>query len=252
MAVRLQGSSRRRSAAPLPVREALTRLDAAQKPGVGVPAYTRWVNRRLARLATALAQRMGTSPNSLSVLSFLLACTGAATLVLLGPGSPVLGGTLAAALLAAGYVLDSADGQLARLTDRQSVAGEWLDHTLDSVRLPMVHLGVAWAAVLVDRPFLAVGAGLFAVTASGHFFSQNLGGLLRDARSAPRQQAARTQSWLLLPTDPGLLYWLLALWGWVEAFVVAYGALLACNLVHGGAAATRRWRELTTITKEDP
>lgn len=27
----------------------LRSLEAAQKPGIGVPAYTRWVNRRVAR-----------------------------------------------------------------------------------------------------------------------------------------------------------------------------------------------------------
>ncbi len=232
------------------VREALARIGSAQKPGRGVPAYTRWVNRRLARLATACAQWIGLSPNTLSFSSFLVSCAGVALLVALGPRSPVLAGVLAAAVLALGYVLDSADGQLARLTGRQSVAGEWLDHTLDAIRMPAVHLGVAWAAVGADRPALAVVAGAFAVTSSAHFFSQNLGGALRDTSAAPRQNPAQLQSWLLLPTDPGILYWLLALWGWTDAFAVAYGGLLACNAVHAGAAATRRWRELSTIREQ--
>lgn len=235
---------------PMSVRTALRRLDAAQKPGRGVPAYTRWVNRRLARVATAVAQRVGITPNALSFTSFLVSLAGIACLVSLGSESPLLAGALAAGLLAAGYVLDSADGQLARLTGRQSAAGEWLDHTLDSVRLPAVHLGVLWAAVLVDRPELAIVAGIFAITSSAHFFSQNLGGLLRDAGSARRHDTAPMQSWVLLPTDPGALYWLLALWAWHDAFVAAYIGLFACNAIHACAAATRRWRELATIDKE--
>lgn len=231
------------------VREALRRLDAAQKPGTGVPAYTRWVNRRLARLATAVAQRLGMSPNVLSLVSLLVSFAGIACLVALGPVSPALGGVLTALLLAAGYVLDSADGQLARLTGRQSIAGEWLDHTLDSVRLPAVHLGVLWTAVLVDRPALALVAGAFAVASSAHFFSQNLGGLLRDGGPAVRRDPAPLQSWILLPTDPGVLCWLFVLWSWQNVFTAAYAALFALTLLHVGLATARRWSELSN-TKE--
>ncbi len=38
--------------------------------------------------------------------------------------------------------MDSVDGQLARLRGRGSVAGEWLDHTVDCVKTCVLHLVV--------------------------------------------------------------------------------------------------------------
>ena len=40
----------------------LRSLEAAQKPGIGVPAYTRWVNRRVARYFAAAAVALGITP----------------------------------------------------------------------------------------------------------------------------------------------------------------------------------------------
>ena len=51
-------------------RQVLHQLHGAQKKGEGVPAYTRWVNRWLARYATAGAYRLGLGPNQVSLLSF--------------------------------------------------------------------------------------------------------------------------------------------------------------------------------------
>ena len=45
-------------------RDAFSALNAAQKPGMGVPAYTRWVNRRLGRYAAAAAYALRWTPNA--------------------------------------------------------------------------------------------------------------------------------------------------------------------------------------------
>lgn len=235
---------------PVPVRAALRELHAAQKPGAGVPAYTRWVNRRLAHAVTAVAQRVGLSPSQVSVMSLSLSIGGILSLVTFGRTSPWAAGFMAAVLLATGFVLDSADGQLARLTGRSSLAGEWLDHTFDAIRLPLVHLAVAVAATGLGHWWLAGIAALFSVAASAHFLSQNLGGLLRDQGAGHRRSVHAAQSWLLLPTDPGVLCWLFALWGWQVAFTTAYTALFGINLVHISISARRRWHELSAIDEE--
>ena len=105
--------------------DTLRALEQAQKPGIGVPAYTRWVNRRIARyFVTAVSA----------------AISAAGVIVLLTAPPTILTGVIVALLFALGYGLDSADGQVARVTGASSPAGEWLDHVVDSMRVPTVHL----------------------------------------------------------------------------------------------------------------
>lgn len=222
-------------------RAALARLDAAQKPGAGVPAYTRWVNRRGARAFAAAAYRAGIGPNAVSVSGFVLSIAGIGLLLTLRD-RPALAGICAAVTLALGYVLDSADGQLARLTGVASPRGEWLDHTLDAFRLPLIHLGVLFA-VGVSEPLALVAAG-FAVLASASFLSQILGAALRSRHDLAPPTPRPGQSWLLLPTDSGVLCWVFVLWAWPTGFALAYGGLFAANLLHTAAAMRRRWADL--------
>ena len=231
------------SSRPLPITESLRRLDAAQKPGLGVPAYTRWVNRRIARYLCAVAERAGATPSTVSVVSILVTFSGLASFLLLQQ-IPVAAGLVAAVLLALGYALDSADGQLARLQGTSSRQGEWLDHTLDAVRMPAVHLTIAAAFLLQGHPLLAVAAAGFSALTSASFLSQNLGGLLRDRALAERVDVRRHQSWLLLPVDPGVLCWTFVLWPLLPLFGLAYLALLVTNVLHFLLSASRRWREL--------
>lgn len=223
--------------------ESLRRLDAAQKPGTGVPAYTRWVNRRAARYLCAAAERVGATPSAVSVMSIVVTLSGLGAFLALHR-TPLLAGAIAAVLLALGYALDSADGQLARLQQTSSLRGEWLDHTLDAIRMPAVHLSIAAGFLLQGIPLLAVAAAAFSVIASAGFLSQNLGGLLRDRSQTDRTVTRRHQSWLLLPADPGVLCWAFVLWPVLPLFGAAYLALLATNSLHITLSARRRWAEL--------
>lgn len=222
---------------------ALQRLDAAQKPGVGVPAYTRWVNRRAARYLCAAAAHVGATPSAVSVLSILVTFTGLGAFLALHR-TPLLAGALAAMLLALGYALDSADGQLARLQQTSSLQGEWLDHTLDAIRMPAVHLSIAGGFLLQGSPTLAVVAAVYSAVASASFLSQILGSQLRDRAQAERVQVRRHQSWLLLPADPGVLCWAFVLWAVLPLFGLVYLALFLTNILHFILSARRRWREL--------
>ncbi|WP_422116319.1 CDP-alcohol phosphatidyltransferase family protein [Brachybacterium sp. UNK5269] len=222
----------------------LRRLDAAQKPGDGVPAYTRWVNRRAARYFCAAFAHLGATPSMVSVVSILTTLAGLGAFLALHR-TPWLAGLVAAVLLAIGYALDSADGQLARLQGSSSLQGEWLDHTLDAVRMPTVHLSIAAGFLLMDAPLLAVVAAAFSVIASAAFLSQNLGGLLRDRSHTSRSRVRRHQSWLLLPADPGVLCWIFVLWAVLPFFGAAYVALFIANALHITVSTRRRWLELS-------
>lgn len=223
--------------------ESMRRLDAVQKPGAGVPAYTRWVNRRAARVLCAAAEQMGATPSAVSILSLLVTLTGLGAFLALHR-TPMIAGSVAAVLLALGYALDSADGQLARLQHSSSIQGEWLDHSLDAVRMPAVHLSIAAGCLLQGAPVLAVVATAYSVVASAAFLSQNLGGLLRDRAQAPRAEIRPLQSWLTLPADPGVLCWSFMLWAVLPIFGAVYLALFTTNVLHFILSARRRWREL--------
>lgn len=108
---------------------ALAALRAAQKPPHGTPAYSRFVNRPLGRRLAAQAVSLGLTPNAVSGLSALCSFAAIGLVVTVRPTIAVA--VLVAALLALGYALDSADGQVARLTRLGSPFGEWLDHMID-------------------------------------------------------------------------------------------------------------------------
>ncbi|MEO2098390.1 MAG: CDP-alcohol phosphatidyltransferase family protein [Brachybacterium sp.] len=223
--------------------ESMSRLDAAQKSGVGVPAYTRWVNRRVARYLCAFAASMGATPAAVSIASIVVTFSGLGLFLALHR-TPLLAGLVAAFLLALGYALDSADGQLARLQGSSSLQGEWLDHTLDSIRIPAVHLTIGAGFLLHGAPALVVVAALFTVVASASFLSQILGASLRDRSQKDQATVRPFQSWLLLPADTGVLCWIFVLWAALPLFGAAYLALFATNFLHIMLSTRRRWREL--------
>ena len=114
--------------------EAHRRLAAAQKGHArGAPAYSVYLNRRLGRVLAAAAFRWGWTPNQVTAVSAAHTFVGIALLLAL----PVQwwSGVIVALLLVLGYAWDSADGQVARLRGGGSLAGEWLDHFVDAIKI---------------------------------------------------------------------------------------------------------------------
>lgn len=218
-----------------------------QKPSPGVPAYTRWVNRRVAAQVAAAAHAFGLSPNTITFTSLAFSAFGIAILIALPPTVAV--GVAVAVLFAVAYLFDSADGQLARVSGRSGPSGEWLDHVVDSIRTPAMHLAVAVAVVVHGLDLrLGVLAVVVAVLLSGQFLSQILAEQLsRGSRHVEPTASGKRQSWILLPTDPGTWAWVFLLWGLGAAFIWAYAVLAACAVAHIAVSMMRRYRELQPV-----
>lgn len=246
------------SAHPAPLRAverrfgaAMVGLESAQKPGNGVPAYTRWVNRRVARFAAAAAYSAGWSPNTVTAASAALSF--AALWIMVAVPQTASLGIAVGCLLAAGYVLDSADGQVARLGRRGGPAGEWLDHVVDAVRTPALHLAVLVGLYSVPGigtwPLLvALGYCLVSV---GEFMSQILAEQLsgQGTGDPPPASSGVVKSLILLPTDNGTLCWIFLLWGMPSLFVWAYGAMFLLNTVHTAISMRRKYVRLIALRK---
>ncbi|WP_420110479.1 CDP-alcohol phosphatidyltransferase family protein [Pseudactinotalea sp.] len=201
----------------------------------------RWANRRAARPVAAAANAWGLTPNSVTAMSGIASLAGLAVLVL--ADRSVVSGVTVAVLLALGFVLDSADGQLARLSGMSGPAGEWVDHVVDALRAPTVHVAVGAALYLGgERGWLLLVPVAFGLLTVVQFFSQTLADHLVRAggRSQDPAEGGVLKSFALLPVDTGTLCWMFVLWGLPTAFLVAYVGLFACNLVHTVASMRRK------------
>ncbi len=118
------------------------RLFSASYKGV-TDFVTAWVWPRPARAATKLCVRLGVSPNTVTILSWLLVI---AAMLLFARGDYGLG------LVAAWWMtfLDTVDGKLARVTLRSTRIGHVLDHGLDITHPPFWY--GAWAMGLAAPP----------------------------------------------------------------------------------------------------
>lgn len=229
-------------------REAMAQLRDAQKSARGGPPYSIFVNRPVGRVLAALAFRAGLTPDQVTALSAVATFVGVGLLA--GAPATYATGIVVCLLLVLGYALDSADGQLARLRGGGSLQGEWLDHTVDSLKVVAVHLAVlvTWYLHLDLAPgWLAVPLA-FAAASSVHFFGMILVDLLgRTTRAglglpAPTKVApGASVSLLKLPTDYGVFCLATVLLGAHHLFVVVY-TLLAAATVGYTLLVVAKWR----------
>ncbi len=223
----------------------LRQLKSAQKPSVGTAAYGRYVNRPAGRLVAAFSHTVGLTPDGATAISASLSAAGIALLALARP--TLWTGLSVAVLLAAGYVMDSVDGQLARLRGGGSLRGEWLDHTIDGFKVASIHLAVAisWFRYppIANETWLLVPLG-FSVVQSATYFGFILMPFLRKAATSPDSpQVGREgplRKWLILPTDYGFLCWTFALVFAPTLFLGVYTTLFALSSVML-ALALRKW-----------
>ena len=239
-----------------PYRANLVALRKAQKPPFGTPAYSRYVNRPLARRVAAAVHCLGLAPNQATAISAALSAAGIAVLALVRPSPLQAFGV--AALLAAGYVMDSVDGQLARLRGGGSVSGEWLDHLVDCFKTTLLHLAVlvSWYRFPpVEDTLVLVVPMAFLVVASATYFGVIFMPYLRRQAGAParRPDVAREhplRKWLTLPADHGFLCWAFVLLAWPAWFAAVYGALTLVSAALLVVAVRVWWRELSAADRE--
>lgn len=228
---------------------ALGRLGEAQKPTKGAPAYSRFVNRPLGRRLAAWSYQLGMTPNQVTATSATF--SGSAILLLLfARPAPVMGFSVAV-LLAVGYALDSADGQLARLTGGGTPVGEWLDHVVDSVKTCSLHLAVLVSFYRSGSTGLALLAPvLFTAAASITFFVIILNDQLRRAHGTAADTSTKApilRSLFVAPTDYGVIVWVFALIGWPTVFNATYTFLLCANLLFLFGALVKWYREMAAL-----
>lgn len=237
-------------------RDAVRRLGGAQKAvATGSPAYSVLVNRPLGRLLAAAAHRWGMAPDTVTAVSAVFTFTG---IGILATGDPSWRtGLVVWLLLAFGYALDSADGQVARLRGGGTLAGEWLDHVVDSLKIVTLHLAVVVLAFrsfgdVVPQGWLLVPLA-FAAVATMSFFAQTLNDQLRRVHSlgtgveVRRPAPSRLRQLLVLPTDYGLLCLAFVLLGAVPVFVVVYTCLAVACAGHLALALVKWFREMRTL-----
>ena len=208
---------------------AIAELRNRQKSSAGVSYYSRWVNRPGGRALAALAYACRLTPNQVSLLSG--GATGTAVLLVATlPPSPSAG-LFIWILLAAGFMLDSADGQLARLRGSGSLAGEWLDHVIDAGKMVALH-----AAVLISwYRFFDVPGLMLLIPLAFQFCAvlMFMGGTLTELlkRTAGLGGSTRPPStWrsiLLIPVDYGVFCLVFLFYGAPSLFVGLYSALTA-------------------------
>lgn len=234
--------------------EGLTALRSAQKPSRGTAAYSRNINRPAGRVVAAAVNTIGMTPNQASTISAICSFTAIALIAVAKP--TVMGGIVIAILLAGGYVLDSVDGQLARLSGSGSVSGEWLDHTIDCFKTTTLHLAVliSWYRFAWNEhdAWLLVPIG-FTVVAVVTYFGLMLMPTLR--RPTPHVETVPTaehplRQYALLPMDYGVHCWLFVLLGFPTIFGWVYTAVFVCCALALAAALRKWWRELRVIDQE--
>lgn len=229
------------------LRASLAALRKAQKPARGVSAYSIYVNRPAGRWLASLAHQVHATPNQVSVASGIASGAAIALLALVSPSAGL--GVLVAALLALGFALDAADGQLARLRGISTPAGEWLDHVLDCAIKVGLHSAVliGWyrfwdirgAWLLVPLAYQLVSLLLF--------FGGVLVGKLREqqAPTVGGHQGGGLRAWLLLPVDHGVLCLAFLAWGSYSAFRDIYVVLGLATTAFFAAFAVSWFRELS-------
>lgn len=222
-------------------------------------AFNRWVARPLASVVVVLVARTSITPNQLTFASlffFALSAAGVAAL----PSWPGL--LAAAAVLEFSYVIDMADGQLARYRGTSSPAGAHLDYMADEIKALLLVVAVAlrqwlaqseplWllegmlGAVVVAtavtltsflrRPEVVQATGKVASVAAGDYGD----GLATAPAASARSPGAKLVGWVegvgKFVVHYPTYFWLVALIGRVDVFLHVY---LAMNLAYAARAFT--------------
>ncbi|HUJ57839.1 MAG TPA: CDP-alcohol phosphatidyltransferase family protein [Kofleriaceae bacterium] len=139
----------------------------ASKKQKDINRFTEWVARPPAAIVVYVLRGTPITPNQVTFLSAVIAA-GACAMFALLPGWPWL--VAAAAVFELSFVLDCADGQLARVRKMASPLGHLLDFLMDELKAMLLFGCVAvrlWYERGGDQSLLLVGLGGLFCLASG-------------------------------------------------------------------------------------
>lgn len=159
---------------------------------------SRYLWRPLARWVALRIASSGVTPSQVTIANLFFTLLAAASLVLF-PQFPWLAGI--AVLLA--WFADRLDGCLARLTERSSAWGAWLDANVDEFSDLLWHITVGYAASsLLDSPWPWVAVMGF--LAGKYLFFYSLHGVTTTPEAPASQQASgKVSGWKQLYHLPG-------------------------------------------------
>lgn len=203
-------------------------------------AWNRYVCRPVAAVIVHALSGSRVTPNQVTLVAFVFAALSAALFVLL-PGR--LGIAVAAIVFELSYVLDCADGMLARLRGTQSVQGHLLDFLMDEIKAFAILAAVSIRLFLDrghDPRFLVAGlCGLVALATgvalttfmrrpeiAGQASHGNAGGVEESKRVSALRYVERAAK--LLIHYPSYI-WLAGIAGHLEIYFFPY---LVVNAVY--------------------
>ncbi|MBW1659488.1 MAG: NTP transferase domain-containing protein [Deltaproteobacteria bacterium] len=114
-----------------------------------------WITRRIVSYPTL-------SPNILTFVSFLISLIAALSFLVCRPWALVTGGILAQFA----SIVDGCDGEVARLTYRESDFGKWLDAVLDRYADGLLIAGITTYCLCTGGGWEILGAGFLALVGS--------------------------------------------------------------------------------------
>lgn len=216
-------------------------LKSSQKRGKSTPFYTRFINRNIGRVFAAFLAQWNISPNTITCVSGIFTFGGFLGFLLI-PEIDIYTAILLVLSLVIGFGLDSADGLVSRLLSKQSMVGEWLDHTFDAIKIPLGH-GVAVLLILNEFTISRYEQAIYLIilsSASALFLANILKGKIREVEAINTQIKQKKQpqkevgdggkhimkSILTLPLDYGVFMALFLLTPLMNSFhyiYLAYG-----------------------------
>lgn len=142
--------------------------------------YSTFVVRKASKPLTRLALRLGLSPNTITVLSFLIGL-GAAALFATGQWGWIVLGAIA---LQVSLIVDCVDGEVARATRRFSALGAWLDAATDRVKEFAAYAGLAIGAARQGMDVWWIAIALVVLQTTRHVSDYDFARIqrLREAR----------------------------------------------------------------------
>jgi phosphatidylglycerophosphate synthase len=200
--------------------------------------YTEYINRPIGWFIAK--HLLFLTPNQITVFNFIILLIAIFTLFLTFGTYWVF---IPYLLLALNLVLDSTDGKVARLRGMSTKLGDWLDHSLDGLRILLLNA----AFIILLLPFVTAKQEILIfllflpiITQTSHYIfasfkeyilQQRFGFILDQSKRKKRASIIR---WLAAPIDPGIFCMITLIAfnpKWLFAIYVLYGFLFLLLLL---------------------